>query len=291
MNVLSKSDLDFFRQQGYVIVPQAVPASNLQATVDAIWEFLEADDPEDPESWYRMPTREASGESPLSATGMVEIYNHQALWDNRQHPRVYQAFVDILGMNNLWVSLDRANMKPPVLEGDPNWQHPGMIHWDIETDQEITFGVQGVLLLTDTSADQGGFQCVPGFPRQFPEWVKTQPADRNPRAPDLTELEVKSIPGRAGDLLIWDSLLPHGNGRNTSDRPRLAQYIAMGPAKPENENQLQERIATWREVKPIKSGPGDPRGWESQRYGSAKLTDLGRRLLGLDAWPSAEVPQ
>ena len=79
-----------------------------------------------------------------------------------------------------------------------------MIHWDTDTSkQPVSFGVQGVLYLTDTSEEQGGFQCVPGFQRIFDEWVQTQPEDRNPRRPDLEGLEVKSIAGKAGDLVIW----------------------------------------------------------------------------------------
>ena len=288
MGVLSEADLTFFREQGYVVVPEAVPPANLQAVIDVIWDFLGAD-PDDPESWYRIPPRETTGNvGPLSQSGMVEVYHHQALWDNRQHPRVYQAFVDIWGTPHLQVSLDRANMKPPVREDDPAWQHPGFIHWDLETDLDpVPFRVQGVLYLTDTSADQGGFQCVPGFPARFPEWVRTQPADRDPRVPDLTGLEVRSIPGRAGDLLIWNSLLPHGNGRNTSDRPRLAQYITMSPARPDDEEQRRERITAWRTRRPATGWPGDPRGWELRQPGPATLTELGRRLLGLDPWPAA----
>ena len=163
--------------------------------------------------------------------GMVEIYQHQALWDNRQYPKVHQAFAEIWGDEKLWVSLDRANMKPPAREDRPEWCNKGMIHWDVDTTQQpVAFGVQGVLYLTDTAEDQGGFQCVPGFHRMFDEWVKTQPADRNTRKPNLTGLTVESIAGQAGDLLIWHRLLAHGNGHNRSDRPRLAQYITMKPA-------------------------------------------------------------
>lgn len=288
MTVLSKADQEFFREQGYVVAPEAAPPENLQAVIDVIWECLGAD-PDDAASWYRIPPSETTGGvGPLSQAGMVEVYQHQALWNNRQHPRVYQAFVDIWDTPDLWVSLDRANMKPPVREGDPAWAHPGFIHWDLDTTQDpIPFRVQGVLYLTDTAEDQGGFQCVPGFPARFSEWARTQPADRDPRVPDLTGLEVRSIPGRAGDLLIWNSLLPHGNGRNTSDRPRLAQYITMSPADYADERNRQERIASWRTRKPAPSWPGDPRGWELRQPGPAALTDLGRRLLGLDRWADA----
>ena len=162
--------------------------------------------------------------------GMVEIYQHQSLWDNRQYPRIHRAFAQIWQTEKLWVSLDRANMKPPTRSQNPEWNNYGMIHWDVDTSQQaIPFGVQGVLYLTDTAENQGEFQCIPGFHHTFYDWVKSQPVDRNPRVPNLNGLDVKSIAGQAGDLLIWHRLLAHGNGHNTATQPRLAQYITMSP--------------------------------------------------------------
>jgi ectoine hydroxylase-related dioxygenase (phytanoyl-CoA dioxygenase family) len=40
----------------------------------------------------------------------------------------------------------------------------------------------------------------------------------------------QAVEGKAGDLVIWNSFLPHGTGPNTSDQPRLAQFITMVPA-------------------------------------------------------------
>ena len=199
MPVLSKEDRAFWEENGYVVVHNAVPQENLDAMVAAIWEFLEMD-PECEEDWYKyQPYTRDNRCSPISAGGMVEIYQHQALWDNRQYPKVHQAFAEIWGDEKLWVSLDRANMKPPAREDRPEWCNKGMIHWDVDTTQQpVSFGVQGVLYLTDTAEDQGGFQCVPGFHRIFDEWVKTQPADRDTRRPDLTGLTVQSIAGQAG---------------------------------------------------------------------------------------------
>ncbi len=285
MTVLSKADRAFWEENGYVIIPNAVPQENLDRMVEAIWWFLDMD-PEDSETWYKhKPFTRDNRCSPISAGGMVEMYQHQAIWDNRQHPRVHQAFAEIWGEEKLWVSLDRANMKPPAREDKPDWNNRGMIHWDLDTSQQpIQFGVQGVLYLTDTAEDQGGFQCVPGFNNTFEEWVKTQPEDRNPHHPDLTGLDVRSIPGKAGDLLIWHRLLAHGNGHNTSDKPRLAQYITMSPARTDDEAARQARVASWQERRPMPNWPGDPRAWEKEKQQTAELTPLGKKLLGVDQW-------
>jgi hypothetical protein len=284
MSVLSGADRIFWEKNGYVVIPDVVPADNLRAVVDAIWAFLEVDG-DNPEAWYRHAPRTKDRPSPISQAGMVEMYQHQSLWDNRQHPRLYEAFADVLATPNLWVSLDRVNMKPPVSDHHPEWDFGGMIHWDVDTSVErASFGVQGVLYLTDTAQDQGGFQCVPGFHNRFEEWVKTQTADRDPHHPDLDGLEVVSIPGKAGDLLIWHNLLAHGNGTNRSDKPRLAQYVTMSPAPQGQSDGRQQRIASWREHRPTGGWPGDPREWESKRSETAELTELGRKLLGLDLW-------
>lgn len=126
--------------------------------------------------------------------------------------------------------------------------------------------------------------CVPGFHNMFEDWVKTQPEDRHPRHPDLDGLEVKSIPGKAGDLIIWHRLLAHGNGHNRSDRPRLAQYIRMYPVASREKDALEDRIAAWQNCRPTSRWPGDPRDWEHKTQKPAKLTDLGKKLLGVETW-------
>ena len=285
MAVLSKENWSFWQENGYVVIPNAVQQENLDRMVETIWQFLYMD-PDDSETWYKhKPYTRDDRCSPISGAGMVEMYQHQALWDNRQHPKIHQAFSEIWDDEKLWVSLDRANMKPPARDDRPEWGHQGMIHWDVDTsEQPIRFGVQGVLYLTDTAENQGGFQCVPGFNNTFEQWVKTQPEDRNPNQPDLADLQVKSIAGKAGDLLIWHKLLAHGNGHNTSDKPRLAQYITMSPAPKDSEEARQGRVKAWQERRPMSNWPGDSRDWEHERQGPAVLTELGRKLLGVDLW-------
>lgn len=282
MHVLTREDLAFWRENGYVIVRDAVPPENINAVVDIIWEFMDMDR-DNPETWYRAGDDDDNSPK-LKESGMAELYQHQSLWDNRQHPRVYGAFADLWQTDTLWVSIDRVNLNPPARA---DWDFPGFVHWDIDTSLvPLPNRVQGVLSLVDAPADAGGLQVVPGFHRRFEEWVKTQPADRDPRMPDMTGLELKSLSMNAGDLVIWHSLLPHGTGRNNSARPRLAQYITMFPAIEDDDAIRQERVSLWKERKSPerKFFPGDPRRWEIENSATAKLTLLGEKLLGLRNW-------
>lgn len=278
MPTLSLEDRAFFDENGYVVVHDASPKERLEDAVDMLWEHLGMDR-HNPNDWYRPPHRPGAG--------MVEIYQHPALWGNRQSPRIHAAFSELWNTPKLWVSFDRANLKPPFHPDHPEWNHPGFVHWDTDTSVlPVRFWLQGVLALTDTEENQGGFQCVPGMHRRIEEWAKTQPADRNPRVPDLTGLDVRRVPARAGDLIIWHVGLPHGNGQNTSDKPRLAQYITMFPAPINADDSRQARISQWREHRPPGNSvfPGDPRRVEEEHGATAELTSLGRKLLGLDLW-------
>jgi ectoine hydroxylase-related dioxygenase (phytanoyl-CoA dioxygenase family) len=282
MRVLSQEEQQFWEANGYVILHNAVPPENVKAVVDVIWEFMEMDR-DNPETWYRPPERE-NGMKELNKAGMVELYHHQVLWNNRQHPRIHGAFADIWGTEKLWVTIDRVNLNPPAR---PDWDFQGFVHWDIDTSlRPIPFEVQGVLSLVDTAVEQGGLQVVPGFHRIFEEWVKTQPADRDPWKPDISGLQLVPVETKAGDLVIWHSLIPHGTRRNNSNRPRLAQYISMFPASETNETMREERITSWRERLPRQglAFPGDPRNWEVMHGTTAQLSPLGKKLLGLDRW-------
>ena len=283
LRVLSEADWQHWITKGYVIVRQAVPAENAAKLADLLWLFDEKD-PDDPSTWYA-PQRRPHVRAELNNAGMVEIYNHQYLWDNRMEQRVYDAFVDIWDREDLWVAIDRANLNPPKkVKGNPE----GFIHWDVDTKQRpLPIGVQGVLSLKKQDADTGGFQCVPYLFEHFDEWVKTQPDDRNPILPDMAGLERENISMEAGDLLIFNSLLAHGVRPNHSDnRVRMAQYISMYPADYDNEAERQERIRLWRELDHPKRPdfPGDPREWERNNAETAKLTPLGEKLLGLQPW-------
>ena len=284
LRVLSEDDWQHWITKGYVIVRNAVPADKAERLANLLWEFDEKD-PDDASTWYA-PQRRPHVRAELNNAGMVEIYNHQYLWDNRMEPRVYNAFVDIWDREDLWTTIDRANLNPP--KQDKSGPSDGFIHWDVDTKQRpLPIGVQGVLSLKPQTAETGGFQCVPYLFEHFDEWVKTQPEDRNPLLPDMTGQSRENIDLNPGDLMIFNSLLAHGVRPNLSyDKVRMAQYISIHPAEYDDKEQRLERIRLWREMDPPDRPdfPGDPRDWEKKNAKTATLTELGEKLLGSKPW-------
>ncbi|MEM7655440.1 MAG: phytanoyl-CoA dioxygenase family protein [Bacteroidota bacterium] len=284
LRVLSMEEWEFWRHNGYIVIKQAVPREQATATAEFLWEFEEKD-PQNQESWYTAPRAEMKMKE-LAGTGMVEVYNHQHLWDNRQTQRVYDAFVDIWGTEKLWVTIDRANLNFPMR---PGHEYKGFIHWDYDPETKPQ-QVQGVLALADqTDENMGGFQCIPWLYRNYDSWKLTQPEDRDHFQPDISGLEDKlvKVPMEAGDLLIFNSSQPHGIRPNHSgDQVRIAQYISMMPAQ-ENDASLKDwRVNSWKDrIAPEGYAfPGDPRNWEQTKYEQANLSELGKKLLGLHAW-------
>jgi hypothetical protein len=286
LRVLSEADWRHWVTRGFVVVRDAVPLPLCDAVADMLWQFLEMN-PKDPSTWYKPQLREHKMRE-LNNTGMIEVYNHQSLWETRQCPRIYDAFVDIWDREDLWVAIDRANLNPPNKKARENHAVDGFIHFDVDVSQRpLPISVQGVLSLRKQGGEIGGFQCVPSVFAEIDTWWDKQPAGTNPFKPNVAGRGIENIELEAGDFLIWNSLLAHGVRPNRSlDKVRMAQYISMFPADFENERLRQARIHTWAEqTHPIGDPfPGDPREFEKKHFEVAKLNPLGRKLLGLDPW-------
>ena len=284
LRVLTLEDWNFWQHNGYIVIKNAVSREQAAQTAAFLWEF-EDKDPNDAATWYTAPRVDIQMKE-LAGTGMVEVYNNQHLWNNRQMQRVYDAFVDIWGTDKLWVTIDRANLNFPIR---PGHEYKGFIHWDYDPETKPQ-NVQGVLALADqTDETMGGFQCIPWLYRNYDTWKSTQPEDRNRFQPDVSDLQDKivKVPMEAGDLLIFNSSQPHGIRPNHSERKvRIAQYISMMPAQEDNAALREWRVNSWRDrVAPEGYAfPGDPRNWEQTKYERAELSELGKKLLGLNNW-------
>jgi len=284
LRVLTIDQWNFWIENGYIVIKNAVSREQAMKTAEFIWEFDDKD-PYDPSTWYT-EARAKMEMKELAGTGMVEVYNNQFLWNNRQTQRVYDSFVDIWGTEKLWTTIDRANLNFPIR---PGFEYKGFIHWDYDPDTKPQ-NVQGVLALADqTDHEMGGFQCIPWLYKNYDTWRLSQPKERNKFQPDISGLEDKivKVSLEAGDLLIFNSTQPHGiRPNNSKDKVRIAQYISMMPAQEDDTDLVNWRINSWKNrIAPEGYAfPGDPRNWEQEKYGTAELSKLGEKILGLEKW-------
>jgi hypothetical protein len=211
---LTTEDLEFWNANGYVVLHDAVSPEQCQAAAQAIYDFVGMD-PIRPDTWY-------------GHSLWIPLLHHPAFWANRDSPRIHRAFAQLWGREDLWPSVDQGGLNPPERPGYC-FQGQGL-HFDVSLESPIPFGVQGILYLTDTAADQGAFSCVPGFHRVIQTWLNNLPPGADPRQEDLEKLGSIPIPGKAGDLIIWHQALPHGASPNRAAKPRVVQYIAMRPS-------------------------------------------------------------
>jgi hypothetical protein len=214
--VLTQDDLSFWEDNGYVVLRNAVSGSATTEAGSAIWDFVRAN-PDAPDSWYEHTDDGI----------MVELIQHPALEANRRAARIHKAFAQLWGTVDLWVTADRCGFHPPQRDDRP---FPGPdLHWDIDFDQPLTFGTQGILYLSDTPPEQGALTLVPGFHKRLPDWLQTLEPGTDPQQQDLHVLGSTPVGGLAGDMIIWNHLLPHGSRPNLGRRPRVVQYVNLHP--------------------------------------------------------------
>jgi ectoine hydroxylase-related dioxygenase (phytanoyl-CoA dioxygenase family) len=217
-DVLSEEDLIFWKENGYVVVRNAISRSDCEATQKAIWEFLEMN-PDQEESWYQT-NEEQRGL-------MLTFSNHPTLNKNRQSKRIQKAYEQLYGTTQIYKTIDKVSFNPP--END-NFHFLGSaLHWDVSLHLPITDGFQGLLYLTDCGIDDGAFHCVSGFHNKIEDWINSLSPNENPREVALRTLKSIPVIGNAGDFIIWHQALPHCATPNRNKTPRMVQYLTYLP--------------------------------------------------------------
>ena len=104
--------------------------------------------------------------------------------------------------------------------------------------------LQAVVLLTDVGRDEGGFQCLPGVYRNLDDWLEifARRDDFDFYSPGLNHWKATQIDGKAGDVILWSTKLPHGSAINLSNRPRVAAFVTM---QPNDDAQYRESLKSW----------------------------------------------
>ena len=270
--MLSESQKNQFLEEGYLVVPKVVPHELCDAVIDAITEYA-AINLDEESTWY---CRDFDGH------GIIPLHHHQALWDLRQHPSLHEIFSTLYETEELFVSNDRVSFKPPASDQTRAWRREPL-HWDCDPWTFDKLGMQGLVYLTDTEAHHGAFSCAPSIYKNLTQYLSEHEGDEHRRYPKIEESELVRVAGPKGSLVVFHRLMPHTSDLNQSVQHRFVQYITMGPAiealREQTVREWRERLLPdWALTQTISAGKVKEEG------PPPVLTQLGRKLVGLDRW-------
>jgi hypothetical protein len=216
--ILTIDDLNFWKENGYIIIKEAISKKDCADTVDLVCDHIHIKK-DDPSTWYNV--------HPAKQGIMVQLFQDPLLEKNRQSKKIRSAYEQLWGRKDIWLNTDRVGFNPPETD---TWTFPGPdLHWDVSLQLPVPFGLQGILYLTDTATNQGAFTLVPGFQNRVESWLNGLAPGINPREENIHALGAIPIAANAGDFIIWHQALPHGSSPNTSLVPRYVQYINYAP--------------------------------------------------------------
>lgn len=236
--------LRHLEEEGYAVVAEVADAEAVGRAKSLMWDFLEAL----PNTGVRRGDVRTWGNPadwiPSPTNGIINGFGFgqsDFMWFLRLLPRVKAAFEAIWRTEDLLVSFDGGNAFRPW-RYDASWlTRGGWYHMDQNATRPGSIGrvcVQGLVTLTDVTADTGGLVVVPrshrhhgelckrsGIPPGIHDFVMVRSDD-----PVLSE-GAKLVCARAGDLLLWDSRTVHCNTPAlTALVPRPQVGHASGPA-------------------------------------------------------------
>jgi len=217
-DVLSEKDLEFWNENGFIVVKNAISKADCEATQQAIWEYLKMD-PNKKETWYKRHENQKGL--------MLNFVDHETLNKNRFSPRIKKAYEQLYKTTNIYKTIDKVSFNPPETE---EFTFLGSkLHWDASLKQPMPFALQGLLYLTDCGPNDGAFHCVAGFHNKISDWLKNLNSNENPRDLAVKTLKAQPILGDAGDFIIWNNTLPHCATPNRGETPRMVQYLTYLP--------------------------------------------------------------
>ncbi len=234
-------------RDGYCVVSHVLTPAQCDAATDAVWTYFEKLSPaikRDDMKTFNSTNR------PLHTRGLVQHYNvgfQEASVLVRQW--VKPVFAELYGTQKLWTSVDgvSVSIKPKRChyKNEADWQKN---HWEddaVHVDQTTVSAdgkhscVQGGVAITDQHADEHVFLCVPGSHKFHKELLALGPTKKKLHWEIMKEehhqvsflrskgLEMKRVPLKRGDMVLWDSRVVHSSSPYFATCPAGAQRIQI----------------------------------------------------------------
>lgn len=227
--MLRPDQLDFYRENGYLLVPGLFPAAEaaaLRAEAHALIDRLAAHQSVDATWGSARQVSAAAQQTAVYHCHNVQFYS-ALLTRLICDPRLTDPAAEIIGSPNVQLHHNKLFIKPPE-KGAPFPMHQDYPYFPHANHSMIA----AVVHFDDAPEEKGCIRCVPGSHKLGPIEHEGQggwhlPFDRYP-------LEAAAAcPARAGDVLFFSYLTIHGSGINSSGEARTTLLVQMrDPADP-----------------------------------------------------------
>ncbi len=224
--MLSAADLRFYREQGYLVVPDVLDAATVEAARREMARLLEgARAVTDHTDVYDLEPGHRRDDPRVRR--IKQPHRHFPLFrDLMRHPRLVAILGDLLG-NAVRLHGSKINLKSPRYGSPVEW-HQDWAFYPHTNDDLLAVGV----MLDDCTSDNGPLLVVPGSHRGSTFYHHADGHFCGAIDPATIRDEIaRAVPltGRAGSMSFHHVRLVHGSAQNVSRLPRtllLYEYAA-----------------------------------------------------------------
>ncbi|PST83179.1 hypothetical protein C7T94_11305 [Pedobacter yulinensis] len=214
--LLTAGDLEHWRDHGFLKISAHIPPDYCDAVKAYICEYLHID-LHDRTTWY-------PAQSDWQGL-MLQTYQHPAIAAIRQHPDSSQLFAELYQTYNIVANTEKVSYNPPET-ASWTFRHD-RLHWDIDMSKAADYYIQGLVYLDDVPENRGPLRLVPGFHHQYNAYVKTFETPEAAQVSIQKHPDAIPVPGKKGDVILWQQTLPHAASANHSSLPRFVQYVSF----------------------------------------------------------------
>jgi ectoine hydroxylase-related dioxygenase (phytanoyl-CoA dioxygenase family) len=226
--MLSKSQIEQYDRDGYLLVKEVVSAEQLSRLQEIAYDWIE-ESRNVSENNDRYDLDEGhSADTPRLTRVKAPHRQNPYFWDVLRQSGMASVLEDLVGPNVL-LQTSKLNTKAPGGGASVEW-HQDLAFYPLSNDSVLAFG----LLLEDVDLENGPLQVIPGshkgptLDHSNSDGVFCGAVD--PDDPDFEQDKIVTITGKAGDMTVHHGRILHGSAPNHSDRARLIAFYECNAA-------------------------------------------------------------
>lgn len=215
MTPLDHDQLTFWEENGYILLPGSLSAAETQELER--WTAGLADLPETPGKWMKYFERSRVDRARALLCRIENFVPYHEEFSRFLHDDAKIAVLSQLLGERAVLFKEKINFKLPGGSGfKPHQDAPAY------TTFEQTYHVTMMVSIDPSTRENGCLEIVKGHHKQG---ILAQEADGTLRRDVVDSLLWEPIVMSPGDVLFFDSYLPHGSGANMSRSSRRALYV------------------------------------------------------------------